>query len=65
MESLLLSCGAFFIPYNVPIYPALSRKFGVTKVRYRAMGKNHQWLCAAFAMVNLYQQRNRLAPQRV
>ena len=26
--------------------------------------KNHQWLCAAFALVNLYQHRNRLAPQR-
>jgi len=23
-----------------------------------------QWLCAAFALVNLYQHRNRLAPQR-
>jgi hypothetical protein len=25
--------------------------------------KNHEWLCAAFALVNLYQHRNRLAPQ--
>ena len=42
----------------------LKRVFGFTKVRYRGIGKNHQWLCAAFALVNLYQHRNRLAPQR-
>jgi IS5 family transposase len=42
----------------------LKRTFGFTKVRYRGIGKNHQWLCAAFALVNLYQHRNRLAPQR-
>ena len=36
--------------------------FGYTKVRYRGLRKNHQWLCAAFALVNLYQQRKRLAP---
>ena len=40
----------------------LKRIFGFTKVRYRGIGKNHQWLCAAFALVNLYQHRNRLAP---
>jgi IS5 family transposase len=40
------------------------RTFGFTKVRYRGIGKNHQWLCVAFALVNLYQHRNRLAPQR-
>jgi hypothetical protein len=34
------------------------------KVRYRGLKKNHQWLCAAFALVNLYQHRSRLAPQR-
>jgi IS5 family transposase len=39
------------------------RVFGFTKVRYRGIWKNHQWLCAAFALVNLYQHRNRLAPQ--
>jgi IS5 family transposase len=38
--------------------------FGFTKVRYRGISKNHQWLCAAFALINLYQHRNRLAPQR-
>jgi IS5 family transposase len=42
----------------------LKRIFGFTKVRYRGLWKNHQWLCAAFALVNLYQHRNRLAPQR-
>ena len=37
---------------------------GQTEVRYRGIWKNHQWLCAAFALVNLYQHRNRLAPRR-
>jgi len=46
---------------SVP-YPQASLRF--TKVRYRGIWKNHQWLCAAFALVNLYQHRNRLAPQR-
>jgi IS5 family transposase len=40
----------------------LKRIFGYTKVRYRGLKKNHQWLCAAFALVNLYQHRKRLAP---
>jgi len=42
----------------------LKRVFGFTKVSYRGIWKNHQWLCAAFALVNLYQHRHRLAPQR-
>src|SRR5664279_2417405 len=42
----------------------LKRVFGFTKVRYRGIWKTHQWLCAAFALVNLYQHRNRLAAQR-
>ena len=42
----------------------LKRVFGFTKGRYRGIWKNHQWLCAAFALVNLYQHRNRLTPQR-
>ena len=42
----------------------LKRVFGFTKVRYRGFWKNHQWLCAAFALVNLYQHRNRLVPPR-
>jgi IS5 family transposase len=40
----------------------LKRVFGFTKVRYRGIWKNHQWLCAAFALVNLCQHRNRLVP---
>ena len=42
----------------------LKRVFGFTKVRYRGIWKNHQRLCVAFALVNLYQHRNRLAAQR-
>lgn len=41
----------------------LKRIFGYSKVRYRGLRKNHQWLCAAFALVNLYQHRQRLVPQ--
>jgi IS5 family transposase len=40
----------------------LKRVFGFTKVRYRGLKKNHEWLCAAFALVNLYQNRKRLVP---
>jgi IS5 family transposase len=46
------------------VFRILKRTFGYTKVRYRGISKNHQWLCAAFALVNLYQHRNRLVPQR-
>jgi IS5 family transposase len=42
----------------------LKRVLGFVKLRYRGLKKNHEWLCAAFALVNLYQHRNRLAPQR-
>jgi transposase, IS5 family len=38
----------------------LKRVFGFTKVRYRGLKKNHEWLCAAFAAVNVYQNRKRL-----
>jgi IS5 family transposase len=38
----------------------LKRVFRFTKVRYRGLRKNHEWLCAAFALVNLYQNRKRL-----
>ena len=38
----------------------LKRIFGYTKVRYRGLKKNHEWLLAAFALVNLYQHRYRL-----
>ncbi len=40
----------------------LKRVFGFTKVRYRGLKKNHEWLLTAFALVNLYQHRKRLAP---
>jgi IS5 family transposase len=39
------------------------RVFGYTKVRYRGIKKNHEWLLTAFALVNLYQHRSRLIPQ--
>lgn len=35
--------------------------FGFTNVRYRGLKKNHEWLFAAFALVNIYQHRRRLA----
>jgi IS5 family transposase len=40
----------------------LKRVFGFTKVRYRGLKKNHEWLLAAFALVNLYLHRKRLDP---
>ncbi len=40
----------------------LKRIFGFTKVRYRGLKKNHEWLLTAFALVNLYQHRKRLVP---
>ena len=39
----------------------LKRIFGFEKVRYRGIPKNHQRLCASFALVNLYLHRRRLA----
>jgi IS5 family transposase len=42
-------------------FRVLKRVFGFTKVRYRGLKKNHEWLCAAFALVNLHQHRKRLA----
>jgi len=39
----------------------LKRVFGFTRVRYCGLKKNHEWLCAGFALVNLYQNRKRLA----
>jgi transposase, IS5 family len=38
----------------------LKRIFGFEKVRYRGLKKNHNRLCASFALVNLYQHRKRL-----
>jgi IS5 family transposase len=40
----------------------LKRVFGFTKVRYRGLKKNHEWLLTAFALVNLFQHRKRLVP---
>ena len=42
-------------------FRVLKRVFGFTKVRYRGLKKNHEWLCTGFALVNLYQNRKRLA----
>jgi len=39
----------------------LKRIFGFDKVRYRGLAKNHNRLCACFALVNLYLHRKRLA----
>jgi len=38
----------------------VKRVFGFAKVRYRGLKKNHEWLCAAFALANLYQHRRRI-----
>jgi transposase, IS5 family len=38
----------------------LKRVFGFDKVRYRGIAKNHNRLCASFALVNLYIHRKRL-----
>jgi IS5 family transposase len=40
----------------------LKRIFGFEKVRYRGIRKNHNRLCACFALGNLYLHRKRLAP---
>ena len=42
-------------------FRVLKRVFGFTKVRYRGLERNQKWLCARFALVNLYQNRKRLA----
>jgi IS5 family transposase len=39
----------------------LKRVFGFVKVRFRGLKKNHEWLCAAFAAINVYHHRKRLA----
>lgn len=40
----------------------LKRVFGFEKTRYRGLAKNHNRLCACFALANLYLHRKRLAP---
>ena len=42
-------------------FRTLKRVFGFTQVRYRGLKKNHEWLCAAFASVNIYLHRRRPA----
>jgi IS5 family transposase len=42
----------------------LKRIFGFEKVRYRGIKKNHERLCACFALVNLYLHRRRLELSR-
>lgn len=42
-------------------FRVLKRVFGFTRVRYRGLKKNHEWLCAAFASINIYQPRRKLA----
>src|SRR5215831_9600148 len=42
----------------------VKRIFGFEKVRYRGIKKNHERLCACFALVNLYLHRRRLAVAR-
>jgi len=39
-----------------------ARIFGFDKVRYRGLKKNHNRLCACFALVNLYLLRRRFVP---
>jgi hypothetical protein len=34
-------------------FRVLNRVFGFTKVRYRGLRKNHEWLCAAFASISI------------
>ena len=43
------------------VFRILKRVFGFDKVRYRGLAKNHNRLCANFALVNLYLHRKRLA----
>ena len=49
---------------NIGHYRVLKRRFGFDWVRYRGLAKNHNRLCACFALVNLYNHRKRLLVQR-
>jgi IS5 family transposase len=42
-------------------FRVLKRVFGFVKVRFRSLKKNHEWPCAAFAAINVYHHRKRLA----
>src|SRR5487761_1125098 len=46
------------------VFRVLKRQFGFDRVRYRGLAKNHNRLCACFALVNLYNHRKRLLVQR-
>ena len=41
-------------------FRVLKRVFGFTKMRYRGLKKNHEWLLAGFALANVYKNRKRL-----
>jgi IS5 family transposase len=43
------------------VFRIVKRVFGFDKVRYRGIAKNHNRLCANFALANLYLHRRRLA----
>jgi IS5 family transposase len=43
------------------VFRIVQRVFGFDKVRYRGIAKNHNRLCANFALANLYLHRRRLA----
>ena len=46
------------------VFRVLKRQFGFDRVRYRGLAKNHNRLCACFALVNLYNHRKRVLVQR-
>jgi IS5 family transposase len=46
------------------VFRVLKRQFDFDRVGYRSLAKNHNRLCACFAMVNLYNHRKRLLAQR-
>jgi hypothetical protein len=39
--------------WSGPSASSIKRAFGFTQVRYRGLKKNHEWLCAGFALANL------------
>ena len=46
------------------VFRVLKRQFGFDRVQYRGLAKNHNRLCACFALVNLYHHRKRILVQR-
>jgi len=51
-------CGPVHVRFHV--FRILKRVFGFDKTGYRGLAKNHNRLCANFALVNLYLHRKRL-----